>query len=67
MYTHMGDVVRALRKDQGLTQSQLARLAGVGRKAVLNIEMTGHGHISSLESILGVLGYELEVVPIWPH
>ena len=63
MYYHMGDVVRELRHQKGWTQEQLAQYAGVGRHTVRDIENTGLGRITSLERILGVMGYELEVVP----
>ena len=63
MYYHMGDVVRELRHQKGWTQLQLAQYAGVARHTVRDIEKTGLGRITSLERILGVMGYELEVVP----
>lgn len=63
MYYHMGDVVRELRHQKGWTQLQLAQYAGVARHTVRDIENTGLGRITSLERILGVMGYELEVVP----
>lgn len=63
MYYHMGDVVRELRHQKGWTQEQLADFAGVKRKCVMSIELTGLGRITSLERILGVMGYELEAVP----
>lgn len=63
MYYHMGDIVKELRKQRGWTQKQLADFAGLGRHTVRDIENTGLGRITSLERILGVMGYELEVVP----
>ena len=63
MYTHIGEVIRYIREDQGLTQTFVGDMTEVERKTVGRIEATGQGRIESVEKILGVLGYELEIVP----
>ena len=63
MYIHLGDIIKELRLKKGWSQRQLALYAGIGRRTVASIEMTGHGNIDNIESMLGVMGYELEVVP----
>ena len=63
MYTHIGEVIRYIREEQGLTQTFVGDMTEVERKTVGRIEATGQGRIESVEKILGVLGYELEIVP----
>ena len=63
MYIHIGEVIRYIREEQGLTQTFVGDMTEVERKTVGRIEATGQGRIESVEKILGVLGYELEVVP----
>ena len=58
----MGDVVRSHRRAAGLTQQQLAELAGVGRSSVYEIE---HGsdsvQLSTLLPVLKVLSITLRI------
>ena len=63
MYVHVGEVLKYIRQEQGLTQTMLADCVGIQRRTVGRIEETGHGRIETLEKCLGWLGYELEVVP----
>lgn len=63
MYVHIGEVLRYLRLEQGLTQGQLADFVDVERKTIGSIERTGQGRIENIEKCLGWLGYELEIVP----
>lgn len=59
---NIGSIIRFHRRKAGLTQKQLATLAGVGKSAVFNIEK---GKISirlnTLTAILSVLNISLEL------
>jgi len=58
----LGERVRASRRHLGLTQQELADLAGVSDATVRQIERgTGRGTLASLLAVLNVLGLELEV------
>jgi DNA-binding XRE family transcriptional regulator len=48
--------LKELRIDQGLTQSELARQAGITHGAVWNIEHRGRGRPDTLKKIADVLG-----------
>jgi transcriptional regulator with XRE-family HTH domain len=49
--------VKRLRKERGLTQAQLAQLAGVSRDTILQIEKgTGEHGFSTVESVVLALG-----------
>ena len=50
------DKLRQLRIDHGLTQSELARRAGIRPGAVWNIEHRGSGRPDTLKKIADVLG-----------
>lgn len=63
MYVHIGEVLKYIRQEQGLTQTMLADCVGIQRKTIGRIEETGHGRIENIEKCLGWLGYDLEVVP----
>lgn len=57
----LGPVVRFHRKSARLTQAELARLAGVGKTSVFDVE---HGkrtvRLTTLQAVLEVLGIRLE-------
>ncbi|WP_346960733.1 helix-turn-helix transcriptional regulator [uncultured Arthrobacter sp.] len=64
----MGDVaaiaegIRRARKDAGLTQEQLAQLAGTSERTVRAIETgTGNPSLQSVVAIANVLGLKLAV------
>ena len=63
MYVHIGEVLKYIRQEQGLTRTMLADCVGIERKTVGRIEETGHGRIENVELLLGWLGYDLEIVP----
>ena len=58
----MGDVVRCLRIKKGWDRQKLSKVSGISRHTIERLEETGRGNITSLERVLGVMGYELEVV-----
>lgn len=62
MYIHIGQAIKECREKKGWSKQQLAMYAHVDKKTVTRIENTGHGNIESVETFLGVMGYELEVV-----
>lgn len=60
--TRISDRVRSMRKELRLTQQQLADLAGVSDATVQQIERgTGKSTLTSVLSVMEVLGLELEV------
>ena len=65
MYIHIGEAVRECRLKKGWSRNQLAKYARISKGAVGRIENTGHGNIDNVEKMLGVMGYELEVVSKW--
>jgi len=59
----IGEIIKYIREERGYSQGDVAEWSGVYRKTVGEIKRTGRGTITNVEKILGVLGYELEVVP----
>lgn len=60
----LGDQIKTMRQRRGLSQAQLASLAGTTRQKVAAIE-SGDGSVGSLYygKVLAALGTELQVVP----
>jgi HTH-type transcriptional regulator / antitoxin HipB len=60
--SNLKDVIRQHRKLSGLSQAGLAKLAGVGKTAVFDLE---HGketiQLDTLKKVLGVLNIQLEL------
>lgn len=58
--THLGELIKLNRKEAGLTQTELANMAGVGKTLVYDLEK-GHTNVSfdKLVSVLNVLNIEL--------
>jgi transcriptional regulator with XRE-family HTH domain len=58
----IGKEVKGLRKEQGITQEELAKLAGLSRVTLGKIEQgqMGATSIKSLDIILDRLGYEID-------
>lgn len=58
----LGDIIQQTRKQQGLTQQQLAAMANVGVRFVRELE---HGkascHIGKTLSVVAMLGIEIEI------
>lgn len=60
--TQIGSVIKATRKEYGLTQQQLADLAGVSDRTVRTLEQGGLGPtLRSLLAVTGTLGLKVEV------
>jgi HTH-type transcriptional regulator/antitoxin HipB len=58
----IGTVIRFHRKKSGLTQEQLARLAGVGKTAVFDIEKNKPSvQLDTLRKLLAVLNISLRL------
>lgn len=63
MKTDWSTLIRELREEAGLSQRELAKRAAVNRSTIRRIESgDARGDIDSLETLMGALGYELEVV-----
>jgi len=60
----LGQVLRAARKAQGLTQAELAARAGVWQRTVSNIETGASGaKADTIFDLLAALDLELQIVP----
>ena len=60
---HLDPVVRAIviaRREQKVTQAQLAELAGVSRRAIVMIEAGSDCSLSTLRRMTTALGMEIE-------
>lgn len=58
----LNEKIRTLRRAKGLTQQELATRAQVGLATIQNIEAgRANPELSTLESILGIFGFELEL------
>ena len=57
---NIGNIVRTFRKQQGLTEEQLAKKAGVSRQVLRNVE-SGNANVtlSTLDKLGEALGVEL--------
>ena len=58
----IGMRIKSLRKDKGLTQKQLAEIAGISRVTLGKLERSQLGAITlrTLDIILDALGYEID-------
>ncbi|MBK5298151.1 MAG: helix-turn-helix transcriptional regulator [Vicinamibacteria bacterium] len=57
------DAIRAMLRERGMTQQELARLAGISRSTVLHIVKGGHCGTDTLERIAGAL--EVDVAELF--
>ena len=58
----IGDIIRATRKAQGLTQPQLAAASGVGLRFLVELEAgKGSSQIGKALSVLDALGCKLHI------
>jgi hypothetical protein len=58
-----GRALAGVRRDAGLTQAQLAELAGMDRTTLLNMEAGRNLAVTRFVEIFGRLGYDLIAVP----
>jgi transcriptional regulator with XRE-family HTH domain len=62
MLEELGDIIRFHRKKSGLTQLELAQLAGIGKAAVYDMEHTTKStRIDTLLKVLKVLNIEVRL------
>ena len=61
--TGAGNALAEVRREAGLTQAQLAALAGVERTTILNMEAGRNTTINRFVDIINRLGYDLIAVP----
>lgn len=61
----LGSTIKTLRKEKGLTQSDLAGALGMSRSTISSIENDTIAEIGirKVEAILNLLGHTLEAVP----
>ena len=60
----IGTIIKSRRKELGITQQELADLAGVGINSLLSIERgKGNPSLQTLMRILDVLGLDLQLKP----
>lgn len=60
----LGAALRRARLDAGLTQQQLARLAGISRQLVSRVEAGNpHGEVGGVVEVAAALGLRLTVAP----
>jgi len=64
----LGERIRTLRKQKGMTQAELAKEAGISRATLSKLENGLIAQISvvTLAEILNALGYELDITPLNP-
>ena len=64
----LGNSVKQLRKERGLTQELLANKAGISRATLSKLENGNIAQVSivTLNDILNHLGYELDIKPSNP-
>ena len=55
-------ILREIRLEQGMTICQLADRSGLHRNTVQRVEIGGGVSLANFESMLGVLGYEIEIM-----
>lgn len=56
----LGELIRDVRKSQGLTQIQLASVSGVGRRFIVDLESGKETcHLGKVLQVLSMLGLEL--------
>ena len=62
----LGQTIREARKEQGLTQEELAGMTGVGRRFISNVEKgKDTAEIGKILLILGILGIAIYALSKW--
>ncbi len=64
----LGNTIKNLRKERGLSQEKLSKEAGISRATLSKLENGNIANISivTLNDILNHLGYELDIKPTNP-
>jgi|TARA_R110000803_G_scaffold194808_1_gene257973 transcriptional regulator with XRE-family HTH domain len=64
MPQHWANILTDIRKESGLTRSDLARLSGVGVSTIENYEKhkIEEPSIYKIEALLNAMGYELDAI-----
>jgi len=62
--SEIGTKIRALRKEQKMTQEHLASLAGISRVTLSKVEKGYFGSVSvkTVDIIVNALGYEIDLI-----
>jgi len=60
----IGEIIRDIRKEKGLTQSELADLAKTSVNTVRSYELDKITPWRNLQNILEAMGYEIEIMRI---
>lgn len=61
----LGDQIRAMRLNRGYTQAQLAKLAGVTRQKLIEIERGSPSvSMNAYARVIAALGSEFKLVPV---
>jgi y4mF family transcriptional regulator len=56
----LGEIVKEVRKSQGLTEEQLASVSGTGRRFIIDLESGKEScHLGKTIKVLAMLGLEL--------
>jgi len=66
--SELGETIKDLRKQKGLSQESLARQAGISRATLSKLENGYIANISivTINQILSLLGYEIDIKPTNP-
>jgi len=64
----LGEHIKKLRKEKGLTQEKLANMANISRTTLSKLENGYLANISivTIDQILSLLGYEIDIKPLNP-
>ncbi len=60
-YKELGQLIQKKRKDLGLTQVELGRLAEVSFRTIQNMELGKRGYVHTLRSVLQLLDLDVKV------
>jgi transcriptional regulator with XRE-family HTH domain len=63
-FDNVGDLIIRLRKQRGMTQMELAALAGINPGTISRIETEDTRRLKTIKNLLASLGYELVAKPL---
>lgn len=62
----LGKLIRRYRKEQKLTQEEVALMANVGRRFIVDLEKGKHTlHLGKIIQVMQALGIGLAVIALW--